>query len=707
MTSDNVNTLYQNSPEWRAQMDSIVNAATDKGKAEAAQDQANRSANEAMFKINMSQIDKPNAQTQTSSNDATPIPLPVKYNKGTTTTATNSTPTANSTPAAQPKQNTTPQPTAPAANTAPVTKREPLISSNLDKDSYQNRKDINNRDIIADAKKKGYTTDEADAELKRLGAKTDYSKDMAKAYGPYWNITKEQYWGPKGPTAQQLADSGVSAEKVASLYEGVPEEKKEALYKAYPSLKPAAKPAETTDTSTSETTDTSTSETTENNNSGDNNNSGTPDKKDTSDNDKPIVKATSTPNEDAKNIANGVDGARAAASGAIDKDYIDKMAKQTVADYKGNSAQWKQEEVRPVKNLIQSYADGDIDGKTFVYYMSDWIGTGLRNASHFTPGGNKTAETSKWNTMQQDLQNKQAQLAYDAKSTDTKNMQNIANSGATATQNAANFVGAGGAEKVIEQWGKIMDPALDAKGKIAALKAYANSGISSDTLVNGLLAYNAVNGQGTGQVVSTLAMLVPEEKRSAFIDKATDALSNGVDVATALVGALNSFAQSVATRMKDPFGLHTKETEEQNTYSAGQAALSNGEAIDVKTQNIIKDTYDESADINIEDLKKSMETETSDYAKKSLDAHIEAFKDIKDMNTGVLTESEVASLADDLAVAEFTAATGINPLDQDSKAGNKANKSAAKNRVKQLKKEGVQIYLDKRERSKDLKGAKK
>src|SRR5574344_1890472 len=261
MTSDNVKTLYQNSPEWKAKMDAVAKAALDEGKAEAMQDQANRSADEAKltFKFPTGNIGSPSSSGNNIAN-ATPIPLPAQYNKSNTavinTPVKQTTTTTNST-AAQP---TTKQDTETTA--APAAKREPLISSNLDKDSYQNKTDINNRDIIADAKKKGYTADEADAELKRLGATTDYSKYMAKAYGPYWNITKEQYWGPKGPTAQQLADSGVSAEKVASLYEGVPEEKKEALYKAYPSLKPAAKPAETTDTSTSETTDTSTSETT-------------------------------------------------------------------------------------------------------------------------------------------------------------------------------------------------------------------------------------------------------------------------------------------------------------------------------------------------------------------------------------------------------------------------------------------------------------
>src|SRR5574344_2115165 len=440
MISDNVDTLYQNSPEWKAKMDAVAKAALDKGKAEAMQDQANRSADEAKltFKFPTGNIGSPSSSGNNIAN-ATPIPLPAQYNKSNTavinTPVKQTTTTTNST-AAQP---TTKQDTETTA--APAAKREPLISSNLDKDSYQNRPDINNRDIIADAKKKGYTADEADAELKRLEAKTDYSKDMAKAYGKYWNITKEQYWDPKGPTAQQLADSGVSAEKVASLYEGVPEEKKGALYKAYPSLKPAAKPAETTDTSTSETTDTSTSETTEtDDNTGDDNG-----KKD----DTPITKPTDTPNATAQNIANGINGAMSAASGTISPKYIDEMVKKNIANYKGNSEQWKQEDIKPVKNLIQSYADGDIDGNTFVYYMSDWIGTGLRNASHFTSGaygGNKTAETSKWNTMQQDLQNKQAQLAYDTTSSDTKNMQSIANSGATATQNAANFVGAGGAE---------------------------------------------------------------------------------------------------------------------------------------------------------------------------------------------------------------------------------------------------------------------
>src|SRR5574344_1814042 len=630
MTSDNVNTLYQNSPEWKAQMDAVAKAALDKGKAEAMQDQANRSADEAKltFKFPTGNIGSPSSSGNNIAN-ATPIPLPAQYNKSNTavinTPVKQTTTTTNST-AAQP---TTKQDTETTAT--PAAKREPLISSNLDKDSYQNRPDINNRDIIADAKKKGYTADEADAELKRLEAKTDYSKDMAKAYGKYWNITKEQYWDPKGPTAQQLADSGVSAEKVASLYEGVPEEKKGALYKAYPSLKPAAKPAETTDTSTSETTaapaakreplissnlNKDSYQTSNITNKDiiadakkkgytaeeadaelkrleaktdyskdmakaygkywnitpeqywDPNNSPTaaqlaesgmtfedalklyvgkedklptlykaygkemPKSNETETDDTPITKPTDTPNATAQNIANGINGAMSAASGTISPKYIDERGKKNIANYKGNSEQWKQEDIKPVKNLIQSYADGDIDGNTFVYYMSDWIGTGLRNASHFTPGaygGNKTAETSKWNTMQQDLQNKQAQLAYDTKSADTKNMQSIANSGATATQNAANFVGAGGAEKAMEQWGKIMDPSLDAKGKMAALKEDASSGIDPKQLVNGLLVYNTINGQGTGQVVSTLAMLIPEEKRSEFIDKATDALGKGAD----------------------------------------------------------------------------------------------------------------------------------------------------------------------------------
>src|SRR5574344_1872926 len=662
MTSDNVNTLYQNSPEWRAQMDAIVNAAADKGKAEAMQDQANRSANEAMFKINMPQINKPNAQTQTSSNDAAPIPLPVKYNKGTTTTATNSTPTANSTPAAQPKQNTTPQPTAPAA------KREPLISSNLDKDTYQNKTDINNRDIIADAKKKGYTADEADAELKRLGATTDYSKYMAKAYGPYWNITKEQYWGPKGPTAQQLADSGVSAEKVASLYEGVPEEKKGALYKAYPSLKPAAKPAETTDTSTSETT--------ENNNSGDNNNSGTPDKKDTSDNDTPITKATDTPNATAQNIANGINGAMSAASGTISPKYIDEMVKKNIANYKGNSEQWKQEDIKPVKNLIQSYADGDIDGNTFVYYMSDWIGTGLRNASHFTPGeygGNKTAETSKWDTMQQDLQNKQAQLAYDTKSADTKNMQSIANSGATATQNAANFVGAGGAEKAMEQWGKIMDPSLDAKGKMAALKAYASSGISPKELVNGLLTYNAINGQGTGQVVSTLAMLIPEEKRSEFIDKASTALGKGTE---ALTEVLTSTLETIKSIQENGlFGEKKDDRDEEDAHNKvenGEEVSAAEEALNVEAN---EDFIDQNC-ANYKQLAKDQKTNKNSEVQKDATYWKDAWDDLNDTpRLGLLTESELKEAAQQMYEFEKELDTGY------TKKGVKVEKKDTKDKI--------------------------
>lgn len=688
MTKDNVNSLYQNSPEWKAQMDAVAKAALDKGKAEAMQDQANRSADEAKltFKFPTGNIGSPSSSGNNIAN-ATPIPLPAQYNKSNTavtntpvkqTTTTNNN---NNSTAAQP---TTKQDTETTA--APVAKREPLISSNLDKDSYQTSK-IENKDIIADAKKKGYTTDEADAELKRLGAKTDYSNHMTETYGKYWNITPEQYWDTKNsPTAKQLAESGMSFEDAAKLYVGK-EDKLPTLYAAYSKEMP--KSDETTDNSTSTETETD-------DNTGDDNG-----KKD----DTPITKPTDTPNATAQNIANDIDGAMTAASGTISPDYIDKMAKKNIANYKGNSEQWKQENIKPVKNLIQSYADGDIDGNTFVYYMSDWLGTGLRNASHFTPGtygGNKTAETSKWNTMQQDLQTKQAQLAYDTKGADTKNMQNIANSGATATQNAANFVGAGGAEKTMEKWGKIMDPSLDAKGKMAALKAYANSGIGPKELVNGLLTYNAINGQGTGQVVSTLAMLIPEGKRDEFMSKATDALSNTADAATALLGTLNSFAQGAATFAKDPFGLHTKETEEANKYSSGQAALSNGEAINVETQNIIKDTYDESADNAIEDLKESRGRETNDYTKKSLDAHIKAYEDTKDMNTSILTESEVASLVDDLMEAEFMAATGIDPQTR-----NKTDKSAAKDRVKKLKKEGVQIYLDKRERSKDLKGAKK
>src|SRR5574344_991369 len=420
MISDNVDTLYQNSPEWKAKMDAVAKAALDKGKAEAMQDQANRSADEAKltFKFPTGNIGSPSSSGNNIAN-ATPIPLPAQYNKSNTavinTPVKQTTTTTNST-AAQP---TTKQDTETTA--ALVTKREPLISSNLNKDSYQTSK-ITNKDIIADAKKKGYTADEADAELKRLSAKTDDSKDMAKAYGKYWNITPEQYWDPKNsPTAKQLAESGMTFEDAAKLYVGK-EDRLPTLYAAYGKEMPKSNETETDD------------------NTGDDNG-----KKD----DTPITKPTDTPNATAQNIANGINGAMSAASGTISPDYIDEMVKKNIANYKGNSEQWKQENIKPVKNLIQSYADGDIDGNTFVYYMSDWIGTGLRNASHFTPGaygGNKTAETSKWNTMQQDLQNKQAQLAYDTKSSDTKNMQSIANSGATATQNAANFVGAGGAE---------------------------------------------------------------------------------------------------------------------------------------------------------------------------------------------------------------------------------------------------------------------
>src|SRR5574344_1251826 len=667
MTSDNVNTLYQNSPEWKAQMDAVAKAALDKGKAEAMQDQANRSADEAKltFKFPTGNIGSPSSSGNNIAN-ATPIPLPAQYNKSNTavinTPVKQTTTTTNST-AAQP---TTKQDTETTA--APAAKREPLISSNLDKDSYQNRPDINNRDIIADAKKKGYTADEADAELKRLGAKTDYSKDMAKAYGPYWNITKEQYWGPKGPTAQQLADSGVSAEKVASLYEGVPEEKKEALYKAYPSLKPAAKPAakpaETTDTSTSETTDTSTSETTEtDDNTGDDNG-----KKD----DTPITKPTDTPNATAQNIANGINGAMSAASGTISPDYIDEMVKKNIANYKGNSEQWKQENIKPVKNLIQSYADGD----TFVDYMSDWIGTGLRNASHFTPGaygGNKTAETSKWNTMQQDLQNKQAQLAYDTKSSDTKNMQSIANSGATATQNAANFVGAGGAEKTMEQWGKIMDPSLDAKGKMAALKEYASSGIDTKQLVNGLLAYNTINGQGTGQVVSTLAMLIPEEKRSEFIDKATDALGKGAD---ALTEFLTSTMETIKSIQENGlFGEKKDDREEEDAHNKvenGEEVSAAEEALNVEAN---EDFIDQNYDI-YKQLANDQKTNKNSEGQKDATYWKDAWDDLNDTpRLGLLTESELKEAAQQMYEFEKELDTGY------TKKGVKVEKKDTKDKI--------------------------
>src|SRR5574344_2174461 len=667
MISDNVDTLYQNSPEWKAKMDAVAKAALDKGKAEAMQDQANRSADEAKltFKFPTGNIGSPSSSGNNIAN-ATPIPLPAQYNKSNTavinTPVKQTTTTTNST-AAQP---TTKQDTETTAT--PAAKREPLISSNLDKDSYQNRPDINNRDIIADAKKKGYTADEADAELKRLEAKTDYSKDMAKAYGKYWNITKEQYWDPKGPTAQQLADSGVSAEKVASLYEGVPEEKKGALYKAYPSLKPAAKPAETTDTSTSETTDTSTSETTEtDDNTGDDNG-----KKD----DTPITKPTDTPNATAQNIANGINGAMSAASGTISPDYIDEMVKKNIANYKGNSEQWKQEDIKPVKNLIQSYADGDIDGNTFVYYMSDWIGTGLRNASHFTPGaygGNKTAETSKWNTMQQDLQNKQAQLAYDTKSSDTKNMQSIANSGATATQNAANFVGAGGAEKTMEQWGKIMDPSLDAKGKMAALKEYASSGIDPKQLVNGLLAYNTINGQGTGQVVSTLAMLIPEEKRSEFIDKATDALGKGAD---ALTEFLTSTMETIKSIQENGlFGEKKDDREEEDAHNKvenGEEVSAAEEALNVEAN---EDFIDQNYDI-YKQLANDQKTNKNSEGQKDATYWKDAWDDLNDTpRLGLLTESELKEAAQQMYEFEKELDTGY------TKKGVKVEKKDTKDKI--------------------------
>ena len=677
MTSDNVNTLYQNSPEWKTQMDAVAKAALDKGKAEAMQDQANRSADEAKltFKFPTGNIGSPSSSGNNIAN-ATPIPLPAQYNKSNTAVTNTpvkqtTTTTNNNSTAAQP---TTKQDTETTA--APAAKREPLISSNLDKDTYQNKTDINNRDIIADAKKKGYTADEADAELKRLGATTDYSKYMAKAYGKYWNITKEQYWGPKGPTAQQLADSGVSAEKVASLYEGVPEEKKETLYKAYPSLKPAAKPAETTDTSTSETTETD-------DNTGD-------------DNGKKDDMPTDTPNATAQNIANGINGAMSAASGTISPDYIDEMVKKNIANYKGNSEQWKQENIKPVKNLIQSYADGDIDGKTFVYYMSDWIGTGLRNASHFTPGaygGNKTAETSKWDTMQQDLQNKQAQLAYDTKDSDTKNMQSIANSGATATQNAANLIGTGGAEKTMEQWGKIMDPSLDAKGKKAALKAYASSGIDPKELVNGLLTYNAINGQGTGQVVSTLAMLVPEEKRSEFMDKATEALGKGADAATALLEALADTVDSVRNWLRG-------DTAEDNAeFKEAQDAAASGKELTMEQMNINSKYHRNRLDSLKDAAKERKNNATEGTTKKHMSARIRAIDDMKKLDLGNLTEGEVADLLAEFESAEFEAEEGFDP-NNSGRTKSKSVKDAGKARIKALKDTGVSKAINNRSNKK-------
>lgn len=673
MTNDNVNTLYQNSPEWRAQMDAVAKAALDKGKAEAMQDQANRSADEAKltFKFPTGNIGSPSSSGNNIAN-ATPIPLPAQYNKSNTavtnTPVKQTTTTNNNSTAAQP---TTKQDTETTA--APVAKREPLISSNLDKDSYQTSK-IKNKDIIADAKKKGYTADEVDAELKRLGAKTDYSNHMTETYGKYWNITPEQYWAPKNsPTAKQLAENGMSFEDAAKLYVGK-EDKLPTLYAAYGKEMP--KSDETTDSSTSTETETD-------DNTGD-------------DNGEKDDMPTDTPNATAQNIANNIDGAMSAASGTISSDYIDEMVKKNIANYKGNSEQWKQENIKPVKNLIQSYADGDIDGNTFVYYMSDWIGTGLRNASHFTPGaygGNKTAETSKWNTMQQDLQNKQAQLAYDTKGSDTKNMQNIANSGATATQNAANFVGAGGAEKTMEQWGKIMDPSLDAKGKMAALKAYANSGIGSKELVNGLLTYNAINGQGTGQVVSTLAMLIPEDKRDEFINKATDALSNTADAATALLGA---FADAVGSVNNFLGGDTAKDNAE---YKEAQDAAASGKELTIEQKNINSEFHSNALDSTKNAAKERKDNATDGTTKKQMSARIRAVDDMKELDLGNLTEGEVSNLLAEFELAEFEAEEGFDPQSS-TRTKSKSVKDAGKGRIKALKDTGVSKAINKRSNKK-------
>src|SRR5574344_1439601 len=637
MTSDNVNTLYQNSPEWKAQMDAVAKAALDKGKAEAMQDQANRSADEAKltFKFPTGNIGSPSSSGNNIAN-ATPIPLPAQYNKSNTavinTPVKQTTTTTNST-AAQP---TTKQDTETTAT--PAAKREPLISSNLDKDSYQNRPDINNRDIIADAKKKGYTADEADAELKRLEAKTDYSKDMAKAYGKYWNITPEQYWDPNNsPTAAQLAESGMTFEDALKLYVGK-EDRLPTLYKAYGKEMPKSNETETDDT--------------------------------------PITKPTDTPNATAQNIANGINGAMSAASGTISPKYIDEMVKKNIANYKGNSEQWKQEDIKPVKNLIQSYADGDIEGNTFVYYMSDWIGTGLRNASHFTPGeygGNKTAETSKWDTMQQDLQNKQALLAYDTKSADTKNMQSIANSGATATQNAANFVGAGGAEKAMEQWGKIMDPSLDAKGKMAALKEYASSGIDPKVLVSGLLTYNAINGQGTGQVVSTLAMLIPEEKRSEFIDKASTALGKGTEalteVLTSILGTIKGIQENGL------FGEKKDDRDEEDAHNKvenGEEVSAAEEALNVEAN---EDFIDQNC-ANYKQLAKDQKTNKNSEGQKDATYWEDGWDDLNDTpRLGLLTESELKEAAQQMYEFEKELDTGY------TKKGVKVKKDETKDKI--------------------------
>lgn len=675
MTSDNVNSLYQNSPEWKAQMDAVAKAALDKGKAEAMQDQANRSADEAKltFKFPTGNIGSPSSSGNNIAN-ATPIPLPAQYNKSNTavinTPVKQTTTTTNST-AAQP---TTKQDTETTA--ALVTKREPLISSNLNKDSYQTS-EITNKDIIADAKKKGYTADEADAELKRLGAKIDYSNHMAETYGKYWNITPEQYWDPKNsPTAKQLAESGMSFEDAAKLYVGK-EDKLPTLYAAYGKEMP--KSDETTDNSTSTETETD-------DNTGDDNG-----KKD----DTPITKPTDTPNATAQNIANGIDGAMSAASGTISPDYIDEMVKKNIANYKGNSEQWKQENIKPVKNLIQSYADGDIDGNTFVYYMSDWIGTGLRNASHFTPGaygGNKTAETSKWDTMQQDLQNKQAQLAYDTKGADTKNMQNIANSGATATQNAANFVGAGGAEKTMAQWGKIMDPSLDVKGKMAALKAYASSVKDSKELVNGLLAYNAINGQGTGQVVSTLAMLVPEEKRSEFIDKATDALGKGADALTEL---LNKTLETIKSIQENGlFGTKKDDRDKEDAHikvENGEKVSAEEEALNVEAN---KDFIDHNYD-NYKNLAKDQKTNKNSEGQKDATYWKDAWDDLTDTpRLGLLTESELTEAANQMYEFEKELSTGY------TKKGVKVKKNDTKDKINNYRANLYNYMLEKRGKKK-------
>lgn len=512
--------LYNNDPKYKVQMDAIAKAAKDKGKAEAANDEAVKSAQNVNDTI---QQDTPDAAAATNVMSSTPM---------------NNMKTINTSPSNMMNRirsvndNAKDQTTEPSFNIGNTwTDSQEYKNKNMKKfsngkasvaeivqgyrDGYFTEDMIKNNSKYSESDKNEFINKiKEDEQYKNNKANENYKKSTEK--DTVKNTTSKDTAPAKDDLQTKLKNHTLTPDEYQKN-NILPKDLIDAGYTKEEAMKLYGKDANLSNLNAAY----------ENNAQPKNNVNG----------------GASTDNNYSKETKQALQDAKS----TIDKDSQKKDTSENIKDYTDYSNEWNQNDIRPTNNLIDAYRNGDIDGKTFAYYLTDWLGTGLRNASHFTPGaygGNKQAETSKWDALQSKLADKQADLSYAQKSADIANKQSIAGNSTGAVQNAANTVNVSGVDITKDFYERMSDPKLDAKGRMEAVKEYANShGLNANELAKGLLTDMALNGTGSAQIVGALGSLLSDDEKKELlstlqtnIDKTANAAGN----VTNLVGGAAS-----------------------------------------------------------------------------------------------------------------------------------------------------------------------